>query len=96
MLQLTPVRALLQVIVNEKAKEQYVVYQCGCYNRTRTFPSSLLPPVPSGFKPNKVFEGPLQSISADDTSVGEFMVRHSAEETYRSKWGMLFVEFVCE
>jgi hypothetical protein len=66
---------LLQVITNEVAKEQYVVYQCGCFNKTRSFPASLVPPAPSGYKPTKVFEGPLQSISADDTSVGEFMVR---------------------
>jgi hypothetical protein len=59
----------LQIIVNEVAKETYLVYQCGCYNRTRSFPASQ---VPAGAK---VFEGPLQSISADDTSVGEFMVR---------------------
>lgn len=49
------------------------MYQCGCYNRTRAFPASLVP-ADTGFGKAKVFEGPLQSISADDTSVGEFMV----------------------
>jgi hypothetical protein len=67
-MQLTTVVVLLQIIVNEVAKETYLVYQCGCWNRTRPFPANL---APAGAK---VFEGPLQSISADDTSVGEFMV----------------------
>ncbi|WIA08608.1 hypothetical protein OEZ85_008037 [Tetradesmus obliquus] len=61
-----------KIIVNEVAKETYLMYQCGCYNRTRAFPANLVP-ADTGFGKAKVFEGPLQSISADDTSVGEFM-----------------------
>ena len=64
-----------QVVTNTKATdgngspkaEVYVLYHCGSPRPTN---------LPAGAK---VFEIPLRSVSTDDTSVGEFMVRAGSD-----------------
>jgi hypothetical protein len=69
---------LLQVVTNKRANETYVLYQCGTPNPVDSADTEL------GLDANtKVFQIPLVSVAAGDSSAAGFLVSCAAVNYHR-------------